>query len=106
MRYDLINFRLSQVLMTTPYLNMAILALMAQLPESWLKRISSKQLASVWCPNLGPEAVVQRNGDIEDINSLNKLEGGHWLTPKSISYLNDRLGLMKQLKFFLKLQIF
>merc|ERR1719369_126079 len=84
MRYDMINFRISQTLMISPFAE--------TLNKIALRRNSDKlakaQLDSIWSRSYSNNEKKEK--DIEQIIMLNKYKGGSALTYKTISYLKDR----------------
>eukprot|EP00094_Tigriopus_californicus_P009781 TCALIF_09430-PA protein Name:"Similar to MEST Mesoderm-specific transcript homolog protein (Bos taurus)" AED:0.39 eAED:0.39 QI:238/1/0.66/1/1/1/3/0/269 len=88
MRYDLINFRLSQTLLTKPWLGEMLVSLQNRIPVDVRSYISSQQLESLWSPNYHLKEELTR--DIEDIQALMSLNGGDKIVHKTISYLHDR----------------
>lgn len=88
MRYDLINFRLSQTLLTKPWLGEMLVALQNRIPVSIRSFISYKQLETLWSPKYHLKDELTR--DIEDIQALMSLNGGDKIIHKTISYLHDR----------------
>lgn len=84
MRYDMINFRISQTLMISPFAE--------TLNKIALRRNSDKlgkaQLDSVWSRSYSN--IEKKEKDIDQIIMLNKYKGGSALTYKTMSYLTDR----------------
>jgi len=82
MRYDLINFRLSQTLLLSslgPYLSQ----LQTKLPS--LERFARQQLGSIW-----GKFTENMDEDITNIIDINKYKGGNKITHKTVTYLRDR----------------
>ena len=87
MRYQLINFRISQILLKTPYLGPVFSSLFAKLPTALIKAITRRQLSSIWGPLANP---LKRDEDIEAMIAANSLNGGQAIAHKTVSYLHDR----------------
>ena len=87
MRYDLIQFRLSQRLLQIPYVGEFLASDVAsRLPESVLRKINQQQLSEIW--GNGDEAMKQE--DMANIFEINRYKGGNKLFHKTVSYLSDR----------------
>lgn len=87
MRYDLINQRLSQRLLTLPYIGPFLARLNTKIPESLARKIHRQQLSSISGPETNP---VHFEQDLEALFFLMRYQGGSRLIHKTVSYLNDR----------------
>ena len=84
MRYDMINFRISQTLMISPFaetLNKIAL-------RSNSDKLGKAQLDSIWSRSYSN--IEKKEKDIDQIIMLNKYKGGSALTYKTMGYLTDR----------------
>ena len=87
MRYELINKRIGQILLTTPKVGPLLSWLGTKIP-SWIAgRGFHRQLNSIYGPDV-PQA--DREQDVEAMFSLTHLNQGASISHKTVSYLNDR----------------
>ena len=93
MRYDLIDFRLSQILLMSP-IGETLNKLSSRNFKGRSDQMGKAQLATVWSPSYKDEA--QKVKDIRHIQMLNKYRGGSDITYKTISYLHDRARFEKR----------
>lgn len=90
MRISLANLRITQRLLTIPIVKDLAWRLYSLLPLSLHKKLSERQLGSIWSPNLDEAATAQRDQDIQDMVAMTRYNGGRAVLIKTISYLNDR----------------
>jgi len=87
MRYDLINFRLSQSLLTSPFAKI-LNEINSRNFNGNSDKLARSQLASVWSSTYSNKEKMEK--DIQQIMMMNKYKGGSRITYKTISYLHDR----------------
>jgi len=87
MRYDLINFRLSQSLLTSPFAK-TLNELSSRNFNGNSDKLARAQLASIWSSTYTNKERMEK--DIQQIMMMNKYKGGSTITYKTISYLHDR----------------
>jgi len=87
MRYDLINFRLSQVILKSPF-GKLVSDIGSRNFNGMADKMGAKQLATIWGSSYADNETQM--ADIQDIQMLNKYKGGSALTHKTIGYLHDR----------------
>merc|ERR1712215_252114 len=87
MRYDLINFRLSQALLTLPFAK-SLNEISSRNVNGNSDKLARAQLASIWSSTYTNKERMEK--DIQQIMMMNKYKGGSSITYKTISYLHDR----------------
>eukprot|EP00092_Neocalanus_flemingeri_P023976 GFUD01026008.1.p1 GENE.GFUD01026008.1~~GFUD01026008.1.p1 ORF type:complete len:358 (+),score=71.45 GFUD01026008.1:86-1159(+) len=87
MKYDLINFRLTQSLLISPFAK-TLNEISARNVNGNSDRMGRSQLGSIWSSTYAD--VARKEKDIRQIMMLNKYKGGSAITYKTISYLKDR----------------
>jgi len=87
MVYDLIQFRLSQALLISPFAE-TLNKISARNFRGTSDKTGAAQLGTVWSTTY-PDA-KRKEKDIQQIQMLNKYKGGSAITYKTISYLKDR----------------
>ena len=85
MRYDMIQFRISQTLLISPF---AEIVNKISLRGGNSDRLGRAQLSSIWSTTYQDN--LKKEKDIRQIQMLNKYKGGSAITYKTISYLKDR----------------
>ena len=85
MRYDMIQFRISQTLLISPF---AEILNKISLRGGNSDRVGRAQLSSIWSTTYQDN--IKKEKDIRQIQMLNKYKGGSAITYKTISYLKDR----------------
>ena len=85
MRYDMIQFRISQTLLISPF---AEIVNKISLRGGNSDRVGRAQLSSIWSTTYQDN--LKKEKDIRQIQMLNKYKGGSAITYKTISYLKDR----------------
>jgi len=85
MRYDMIQFRISQTLLISPF---AEIVNKISLRGGNSDRVGRAQLSSIWSNTYQDN--IKKEKDIRQIQMLNKYKGGSAITYKTISYLKDR----------------
>ena len=85
MRYDMIQFRISQTLLISPF---AEILNKISLRGGNSDRVGRAQLSSIWSTTYQDN--LKKEKDIRQIQMLNKYKGGSAITYKTISYLKDR----------------
>ena len=95
MRLRLANLRLGQQLYTLPYIKDLFHVVSSHLPPTFRDQVTVRGLESIWSPTYEDQA--QKYGDIDDIITLIRLNGGSAVLFKTISYLDDRLVIFKYL---------
>ena len=88
MRLRLANLRLGQRLYTLPYIKDLFHVVSSHLPPTFRDQVTVRGLESIWSPTYEDQA--QKYGDIDDIITLIRLNGGSAVLFKTISYLEDR----------------
>ena len=88
MRLRLANLRLGQQLYTFPYIKDLFHVVSSHLPPTFRDQVTVRGLESIWSPTYEDQA--QKYGDINDIITLIRLNGGSAVLFKTISYLDDR----------------
>jgi len=88
MVYDLINKRLSQILLNS-WMGQVFSSLSCRLDgTSFGEKFGRRQLGSVWSPSYQNEE--KKKLDLANMDSINKYKNGKCLFHKTISYLTDR----------------
>eukprot|EP00095_Tigriopus_kingsejongensis_P004027 maker-scaffold5_size1054832-snap-gene-2.12 protein:Tk04027 transcript:maker-scaffold5_size1054832-snap-gene-2.12-mRNA-1 annotation:"PREDICTED: uncharacterized protein Rv1834/MT1882-like" len=88
MRFDLINYRVAQSLLTKPWIGPMLNRLQNRIPKEIRDVISFYQLRSLWSPSyMDTNDLTQDISDMQDLLSLN---GGDKIIHQTISYLHDR----------------
>ena len=87
MKYDLINFRLTQSLLISPFAK-TINEISTRNFKGSSDKATKTQLGSIWSSTYAD--LERKEKDIRQIMALNKYKGGSSITYKTISYLKDR----------------
>ncbi len=87
MRYELINQRLGQRLLTLPFIGSWLAALSCRAPVVWAQTAHKQQISSIYSPTADQALLAE---DAEAMFDLQRLNGGQRLVDKTVSYLLDR----------------
>ena len=87
MRYDMIQFRISQTLLISPFAEILNKISLRNLRGN-SDRVGRAQLSSIWSNTYQDN--IKKEKDIMQIMMMNKYKGGSAITYKTISYLKDR----------------
>lgn len=87
MKYDMIQFRITQTLLISPFAEI-LNKISSRNFRGNSDKMARAQLGSIWSSSYEDEE--RKEKDIQQIMMLNKYKGGSSITFKTISYLKDR----------------